>query len=278
MAKGKPPNLSFREDKAASVRIWRRKFNAWCLLQRKWRDASKSPTTPEHWVPEKAQSEIAAFFLALPDDVLEIFDTTILPKMTTEEKKQPWTYQQRLEGHFVGQDNVMPQRLAFFNCTQKPNESVTDFETRIRSIAQKSKYSEMTDPLQELMRDRLCTGVHNKDLRELLLHHYKEDGKTPYTFDEQLARAKSWEAAHNTNLAIMHSTNPNLEEQVNQLATKPTPPRRGNCGWCGGLRHPRKDCPATKPGTYCTNCYMTENHLAKVCRSPRAWCKLPRLL
>lgn len=274
MAEGKPPNLSFREDKAASVRIWRRKFNAWCLLQRKWRDASKSPTTPEHWVPEKAQSEIAAFFLALPDDVLEIFDTTILPKMTTEEKKQPWTYQQRLEGHFVGQDNVMPQRLAFFNCTQKPNESVTDFETRIRSIAQKSKYSEMTDPLQELMRDRLCTGVHNKDLRELLLHHYKEDGKTPYTFDEQLARAKSWEAAHNTNLAIMHSTNPNLEEQVNQLATKPTPPRRGNCGWCGGPRHPRKDCPATKPGTYCTNCYMTENHLAKVCRSSKDKFKL----
>ena len=31
------------------------------------------------------------------------------------------------------------------------------------------------------MRDRWCTGVHNKDLRELLLHHYKEDGKTPYT-------------------------------------------------------------------------------------------------
>ncbi|XP_022808732.1 uncharacterized protein LOC111345717 [Stylophora pistillata] len=72
----------------------------------------------------------------------------------------------------------------------------------------------------------------------------------------------------------MHSTNPNLEEQVNQLATRPTPPRRGNCGWCGGLRHPRKDCPATKPGTYCTNCYMTENHLAKVCRSPKDKFKL----
>ena len=180
-------------------------------------DASKCPTTPDHWVAEKAQSEIAAFFLALPDNVLEVFDTTVLAKMTTTEKKRPWIYQQRLEDHFAGQDNVMPQRLAFFNCTQKPDESVTDFETRIRSTAQKSRYSEMTDPLQELMRDRLCTGVHNKDLRELLLHHYKEDGKTPYTFHEQLARAKSWEAAHNTNIAIiMHSVDPKHEEQVNQ--------------------------------------------------------------
>ena len=129
MAESKPPKLSLSEDKAASVRIWRWKFNAWCLLQRAWRDPSKCPTTSDHWVAEKAQSEIAAFFLALPDDVLEVFDTTIIAKMTTTEKKQPWIYQQRLEDHFVGQDNVMPQRLAFFICTQKPDESVTDFET-----------------------------------------------------------------------------------------------------------------------------------------------------
>ena len=109
MAESTPPKLSLSEDKAASVRIWRRKFNAWCLLQRAWRDANKCPTTPDHWVAEKAQTEIAAFFLALPDDVLEVFDTTILAKMTGTEKKQPWIYQQRLEDHFVGQDNVMPQ-------------------------------------------------------------------------------------------------------------------------------------------------------------------------
>ena len=212
MAESKPPKLSLSEDKAASVRIWRWKFKAWCLLQRTWRDASKCPTTPDHWVAEKAQLKIAAFFLALPDDVLQVFDTTVLTEMTTTEKKQPWIYQQHLEDYFAGQDNVMPQRLAFFNCTQKPDESVTDFETRIRSTAQKS--------LQELMRDRLCMGIHNKDLRELLLHHYKEDGKTPYTFHEQLARAKSWEAAHNTNIAIMHSVNPKHEEPVNQLTKR----------------------------------------------------------
>lgn len=73
----------------------------------------------------------------------------------------------------------------------------------------------MTNPLQELMRDRLCTGVYNKDLRELLLRHYKEDGKTPYTFEEELARAKSWETAVNTNITIMHSAAPKVEEQVN---------------------------------------------------------------
>ena len=61
----------------------------------------------------------------------------------------------------------------------------------------------MTNPLQELMHDCLYTGAHNKDLREILLHHYKEEEKTPYTFEEQLAQAKSWEAHYNTNIAIV---------------------------------------------------------------------------
>ena len=106
--------------------------------------------SPEHWVKEKAQCEIAALYLALPDDMLNIFDTTVLEKFTEDEKNQPWVYQQRLEDHYVGQDNVMPQRLAFFNCTQKPSESVTDFETRIRSTVKKTRYAEMTNALQEL--------------------------------------------------------------------------------------------------------------------------------
>ena len=71
------------------------------------------------------------------------------------------------------------------------------------------------------MRDRLCPGLYNK---ELLLHHNKEGWKTPNTFDKQLARGRSWEAAHNTNITVMHSVNPKLEEQVNQFTKKSIQP------------------------------------------------------
>lgn len=177
---------------------------------------------------------------------------------------------------------VMPQRLAFFNCTQRQSETITDFETRIRGIANKTKYGVMTDPLNELMRDRLCTGVENTDLRQLLLHHYKDDGETPLTFEEQLNKAKSWEAAHNTNLTIMQATVSKGEEHVNYTANRgpkryqrqtwqrPTDTSSSKpCGWCGGPRHSKKECPASQPGNYCTNCYMTENHLTTACRSPK---------
>lgn len=275
MAKSKPPQLTLADDKSVSVRTWRKKFDSWCLLQTEWRDTSKDGADPEHWITEYYKCEIAAFYLALPDDVLTVFDTTILPKMTTTEQKQPWSYQDKLEQHFAGQDDVMPQRLAFFNCTQGLTETITDFETRIRSIARKTRYAEMKDPLHELMRDRLCTGVHNKDLRQLLLRHYKNtESQSPYTFDEQLAKAKAWEAAHNTNVAIMQTSTQKSEEQVNYAGqargqTAPAAARPKFCGWCGGPRHSRKECPATRPGSYCTNCYMTENHLAKMCRSSK---------
>ena len=89
MTEGKPPILSLGEDKALSVRIWRKKFNSWCMLQKGWRDAEKAETNHEHWVEAKYNNEIAAFNLALPDDILTVFEVSILPKMTAAQLKQP---------------------------------------------------------------------------------------------------------------------------------------------------------------------------------------------
>ena len=110
----------------------------------------------------------------------------------------------------------------------------------LKSTAKKTKYAEMTNRLQKLMRDRLCTGVLNKDLREFLVHHFKEDETTPYTLEEQLARAKSWEAVQNTNITIMHPATSKEEEHFNRFTDKPSPPQ-AKCGWCGGAKHHHKD-------------------------------------
>ena len=79
MAESKPPKLTIGEDKPSSIRIWRRKFNAWCILQKEWRDVSKDPSTADHWLEANRPKEIAAFQLALPDDVLSQFDISLIP-------------------------------------------------------------------------------------------------------------------------------------------------------------------------------------------------------
>ena len=280
MAEGKPPVLSLGDDKALSVRIWRKKFNSWCILQADWRDTSKAPNDNEHWKAGKYNAEIAAFYLALPDEVLTIFEISILPKMSEDEKKRPWSYQEKLAEHYQGRDNVMPERLNFFNCTQKASETIYDYETRIRSIASKTKFELMTNPLQELMRDRLCTGVHNHDLRQILLQHYKEDGKTVLTFEDQLNKAKAWEAAHRTNALIEQTTHitelVNFSKQVrpSEPSTQPSHSSSSSsrlpCGWCGGPRHSRSNCPANQPRTVCQNYGMKGNHYTSVCRQRKA--------
>jgi hypothetical protein len=274
MGDNKPPQLVMGEDKAMSVQIWRKKFNSWCVLK-EWRDPAKEEADPEHYIEAKRVNEIAAFHLALPDDLLTMFEISIAPKMSAGEKKHPWWYVQHLQEHFEGQDNIMPHRLDFFNCTQKANESITDYELRIRAIAGKTRFEEMTSPKDELMRDRLCTGVQNNDLRQLLLQHFKEDGKTPLSFADQLKKAKAWEAAHKTNAMIEQGST--TKEQVN-FTQRQTP---GNsqptkCGWCGGPRHSRRECPASKPGNVCKNCNMKENHLTKMCRSRNKRAEEPR--
>ena len=65
----------------------------------------------------------------------------------------------------------MPQRLAFCNGTQSPNESTTYFEERLQNITKKSKYSVIKDPLS------LHRRPQNKDPKELIFEHYKDEGK-----------------------------------------------------------------------------------------------------
>ena len=137
----------------------------------------------------------------------------------------------------------------------------------------------MTDPHQELMRDRLCTGVNNNDLRQLL-HHYKDDETIVLTFEDQLNRAKACEAAHRTNTLIEQATHTTEQVNFSQSARKPQnvvshkPVKNHNkpptCGWCGGQRHSRRACPANDPTVQCQNCGMKGNHYTQVCRQKQA--------
>ena len=77
----------------------------------------------------------------------------------------------------------MPQRLAFCNGTQSPNESTTYFEERFQSTIKKSKYSVIKDLLSLHWRPR------NKDLKELRsFWTLKRRRETPFSFEKESAR------------------------------------------------------------------------------------------
>ena len=77
----------------------------------------------------------------------------------------------------------MPQRLAFCNGTQSPNESTTYFEERFQSTIKKSKYSVIKDLLSLHWRPR------NKDLKELRsFWTLKRRRETPFSFEKESVR------------------------------------------------------------------------------------------
>ena len=290
MAKGKPPvlDLDSCDDQRESVELWLDKFNDWCTLQG-WRDTSKDASDNSHWKPEHYASEISAFRLALPIKVWKMVKSSLVPKMSNDEVKQPWQWQKKFTSHYSGQDLILAQRMTFMDtCKQKPQESISDFEARCKYHGSKCEYEKMTDPQQELIRDRFVTGVYNDKLRAELLRHKRDDG-TIFTLDDVVTKAKSWEAANRLNTQVIESHH--TEEQVNSVnrlenntyktrnASRPPKPsapttRASNqCQYCGQYeRHTRRTCPAGKPGVHCRNCYG-ENHFSVVCRSPKGYFK-----
>ena len=300
----KPPKLTFEafKDKREAVEIWLDQFNDWCVLQG-WRDTSKPLSDHAHWTKEHHAKELSAFRLGLPPDVLRNVKTTIVPTMGTDPKAAdadesysgfPWVWQKLVLRHYSGQDTVLAERMTFLDtCKQRPQESIAEFEARCKYHGLRCEYRSMTNPEEELIRDRFVTGVRDDKLRAELLRHKKDDGST-FTLMEVVNKAKAWESAMMTNARVMEAKL--TEEQVHYSSSAASAKSRssgrnhGNgagrhsqdsshgagrhahdpgCGYCGAPeRHSRKHCPASRPGVVCANC-GGRNHFAEVCRSSK---------
>ena len=191
-----------------------------------FRDTAKPANDPDHWKSAHHASEISAFRLALPLDVLRMVKSTIVPTMSTTSDEStidtfignPWVWQKKLLFHYVGQDTVLADRMNFVEtCKQKPHKSIAEFEARCKYHGSKYEYNKMVNPEQELIRDRFVTGIYNDKLRAELLWHKKDDG-TVVSLTEVVNKAKAWEAANNINTKVMGANH--TEEQVNYTSTK----------------------------------------------------------
>ena len=225
MSKSKPPKLDLGscEDKKEAVELWLDQFNDWCVPQG-FRDTTKATNDPGHWKSAHHASEISAFRLALPLDVLRMVKSILYRKCLQQMTKvtrdmfigSPWAWQKKLLFHYMGQDTVLAERMNFFETRkQKPHESIAEFEARCKYHGSKCEYNKMVE--QELILDRFVTAIHNDKLRTELLRHRKDDG-TVVSLTEVVNKARAWEAANNTNTRVMEAQN--TDEQVNYTSTK----------------------------------------------------------
>ena len=109
-------------------------------------------------------------------------------------------------------------------------------------------------------------------MRADLLRHRKDDGAI-VTLEEVVKKAKAWEISTRINAQVMESKR--TAEQVNfTKSEEERSGRRRQCGFCGGAeQHPRRLCPAAKPGVCCYKC-GGRNHFASICRNAKDQTKM----
>jgi hypothetical protein len=194
----KLPILSVEGNKKENFRLWRTRFNDYCIIKQ-YRDPEKE-ANEDHYIKAKRPFEIASFRSALPDDVLNTVQYNITPRIVGADRKKPWLWMEELAKHFEGEDTVMADRYSFQEQKQTSQETMAEWETRVRQTAHPLEYGDMQD---QVMRDKFIFGLFKSDMRgELLkLKHKQADGSVT-ALAGAVQQARALEAAQQANKLV----------------------------------------------------------------------------
>lgn len=248
--------------------LWKTRFDDYCVLQG-YRDLTRSPDLPTHYIEEKRPLELASFRSALSNSVLNVVQYSIAPQLTEEEKSQPWMYVEALRKYCVGEDTVIADRFDFLELRQGVHEDINTWENKVRRAAGELEYGILTE---QIMRDKFLHGLNCKEIRkELLRLKHKKDSGAITSFTEVVRHAKALESATDVDQKLSIVT----EEQVHKVEKGKLSSKSSfhpfKCYRCGGAtpHNPSgTECPANKPGVICHNCYGYK-HFSKVCKNEK---------
>ena len=206
----------------------------------------------------------------------EVVETLNLPAATTYDGVI-----RELDEYFSVQKNVSYERTVFHNAKQKDNESLEQYVTRLRKLAQFCQYEESLD---EQLRDQVVATCKSKRLRkkllverDLTLRRVRELGKLEENAEclsEKLEEVRI--KTETVNRIERKGKNPQnyhkkYDKPRNETRNKNKPDylnknnKQENCTRCGGRGHSGKNCLRTK-GKTCLKCGKT-GHFGIVCKS-----------
>ena len=197
-------------------------------------------------------------------EVQEIFET--LPDTGDDYK----TALEKLNAHFNPCKNIAFERHVFRQATQRADESMDAFVTRLRTLAKTCQFDTDTS-LDEMLRDQVIEKCASNALRRRLLREQE------LTLNNLLSLARSFQLADRQALEIEQkfesSTHLNSIERNRdfQQPRRNSAKREDNnrqkcvCYCCGNEGHRAKDvqCPALDKT--CRRCGKS-GHFARVCR------------
>ena len=159
---------------------------------------------------------------------------------------------------------VISERYKFWSNTErKPGETIKELAARIRQEANKCKFENITNPLDEAMRTKFVCTVKNEAVLKILFR--MKD--TELTFDRAVEVAIEAEEAAKCAKETVHQEN--SVKKINNQRTAKTQERNfavDTCGRCGKKGHQGNVC-RYKEFT-CRSCHK-KGHLERVCLSKK---------
>ena len=189
------------------------------------------------------------------EQVFDIYETFSDAQKGEETEEGYQTLKQSLTDYFVPKKNVDYETFVFRQARQEVGETTDQFCTRLRKLASTCEFAN----IEREIKGQILQGCTSNRLRRRGL-------RDDLSLTDLLQQARSLELAD-------YRASEMEREHTNALKTNYSakqPPKHTHeykkCGWCGGQRHRRQECPAY--GHECQNCHK-QNHYSSVCRQPK---------
>ena len=201
----------------------------------------------------------ATFLSCVGEDALEIFEG--MDFASAEDRAKLDIVVNKFQELCLGETNEIYERFIFNSRQKKENETVDQYVTALRTLAQTCNFCACLH--DSLIRDRLVIGISENTTQKKLLQDRK------LTLSRAIDICRSSETTRKQ-IKKLHETQTS-EEAINAVKDNKTETGRREtwreakvrCKYCGGTHQRKKElCPAF--GSRCRNCGR-DNHFAKVC-------------
>jgi len=218
---------------------------SWKNFKQKWKNFELAT----EMIEASDQKRVATLLSIIGDDAIEIYNTFEWENSGDDEKIE--IVMSKFENYFSPKKNIPYERYIFNSRKQKEDESIDEYVTQLRLLADNCEFGAIKD---SLVRDRIICGSKNARLRENLLREPDLSLSRAIEMCRLTERAKE---QHNEMLR-------NQFEEINEIKSYQKNNRDNKCKYCN-YKHEKdiKKCPARDKT--CNNCGK-RNHFASVCR------------
>lgn len=231
--------------------------NNWKLFKQQWSNYEIASGLNK----EEQEIRTATFLTVVGSQALEVYNT--FQWDTEEEKTQLEVILKKFEYYCLPKVNITYERYLFNSRKQNENESIDEYVTALRSLAENCDFGSLKE---SLIRDIMILGLKEDRLREILLR------ECDLKLENALNIARSSERARRQFEVIAHKKE-SSDFSVNNISRKfketnksdKTNKKSKGCWFCGQFHifGDRTKCPAY--GKTCDKCNK-KNHFAKVCQ------------